>query len=247
MNCSCQYESCDESFSIDDFPSSQDAYIDDGSSDILYLHMFRFNDEKRERYQCNYYVSFEKWYVGDQLIKLNIRCKRAKTNFESFVLIHKQSEEIYDNFVYRESDYQTVVRSIHNIDDYDIYQVGVYLANANFETLSRPLRIHEEEDCVICMEPIAEPLFTCGHFAHVECISKCRPTNKMYCCPVCRAEARLPNIYYFHEELRESANILFEAWGKAKSRDIALAACGKRKKTQEQIISHFMAKKGIYH
>jgi hypothetical protein len=224
------YVNCQASISDEEELPQLDflAHEETSNDEYFYLHLF---SSVKHSLVFSYYVSYEPYDVEDRLVVSNLRCKGTKTNASSFVCLDKETQEVYKNKVYDISSLEKVMKQVPQ--RFCVEYVFVYLVGMNSQVSRKSFPIFEKQECAICMESVCHPLYTCGHWVHAECVSKC----KQLCCPMCRVECKLPSILYIHPDVRAIAEPLFDKCKKEHSKKIASVCKGKSKKAQEALVA----------
>jgi hypothetical protein len=197
---------------------------------VYYLHIFKMEKSNPVRYK--YYASYEPWEQENKVICYNVKMYEWKPSQNCVIFLDPVTNEVWNHTIYTMEEAERV-----RVDSrFRSFTIQVFMENIDEAELKKPLIVYKEDSCVICLESIDHPLYTCGHYVHLDCIGKC----KKYLCPICKVESRLPNLYYIHQELHEKAIELFGILGKGKSTKIAQFVKGRSKKSQEQILDYFL-------
>ena len=203
------------------------------TEDSIYVHLFH-SDERSLVYA--YYVSSAPYETDDLLISCNLRYKGTKTNAQSFILFDPITKEVYKKQVYDLSQLESTIKS--SPERFKVEYVFVYLLEQSIENMRQPMGIYEKEDCAICLEHCSQPLYTCGHWVHTECISLCKHKR----CPLCKKECNLPSLLYIHPSLRSLASSFFQRITRVSAKEIAYGIQTYSLKTQEAILTKYLTR-----
>ncbi len=142
--------------------------------------------------------------------KIQLNCKLTLTSQLSTKSHHFMGyiKENANDLVYENELYEINKSNISKDIPEGYKQVFLKLRSTYENLLDTPLKLYNETDCPVCMEAIKDdehPIYTCGHFVHQDCLSKCQKNQ----CPLCRIQIDAYAEQTLHPEIRNHALKLF--------------------------------------